>query len=415
MNTKAMAYLDVGATVILEKVAAVELLCTFCHSDLMTTESSVRARWAVFGIFLLAGLIIGAWVPHVPLAKDRLAAGPALFSLGLLAIAAGAVMSMPITGALINRFGSARITLFGGLLFAVGFLGPVTAPTLPLFMLTGIVMGLGMGSMDVSMNAHGLAVEKSLGKPIISGLHAAFSVGAMLGTFSGAWLIDRLGPHSQALIFSATFTVLHILLCLNLLPAAIDKGLSESHFGWPTKATLGLGALCFLALMVEGSVGDWAAILMRQNFAIDASYAAWAFGFYQTGMAASRFLGDILRKRFGAVNLVVVSAILAAIGTGAALVAPSLWLSFAGFAVGGIGIGNLAPVLFAGGGRLEPNAPGRGIAAVVSMGYAGFLAGPPIIGFVAQVSTMQIALGLTVVAALIIAVFARGVAPADRY
>ena len=381
----------------------------------MTTDSPARARWAVFMIFLQAGLIIGAWVPHVPLAKDRLAVGPALLSLGLLAIAVGAVISMPFAGALINRFGSARVTLFGGLLFAVGFLGPVTAPTLPLFMAGAIVMGLGMGSMDVAMNAHGLAVEKALGRPIISGLHAAFSVGAMLGTFIGAWLLSLAGPLSQALIFSATFIVLHVLMCMNLLPASIDRGLSESHFGWPTKATIGLGALCFLALMIEGSVSDWAAILMRQRFIVDVSYAALGFGCYQAGMAAARFMGDALRQKFGAMNLVVASAVLAAMGTAAALIAPSPWLSFLGFAVGGIGIGNLAPVLFAGGGRLEPSAPGRGIAAVVSMGYAGFLAGPPMIGFVAQVSTLQIAMGLTVVAALLIAVFARGVAPADTY
>ena len=383
--------------------------------SLDSRRSPARARWAIFMIFLQAGLIIGAWVPHVPLAKDRLAVGPAMFGLGLLAIAVGAVISMPFAGALINRFGSARVTLFAGLLFAVGFLGPVTAPTLVLFMMGALVMGLGMGAMDVAMNAHGLAVEKALGKPIISGLHAAFSVGAMLGAFIGAWLLEAVGPLSQALIFSAAFIVSHIFMCMNLLPAAIDKGLSESHFGWPTKATIGLGALCFLALMIEGSISDWAAILMRQKFAIDASFAAFGFAFYQTGMAATRFLGDVSRKRFGAVNLVVASALLTALGTGAALLAPSPWLSFIGFALGGCGIGNVAPLLFAGGGRLEPAAPGRGIAAVVSMGYAGFLAGPPLIGFAAQISTLQIAMGLTVLAALLIAVFARGVAPADTY
>jgi len=195
----------------------------------------------------------------------------------------------------------------------------------------------------------------------------------------------------------------------------VDKGLSESHFGWPTRATVGLGALCFLALMVEGSVADWAGIFTKEKFAIGAALAAWGFAFYQGGMSFSRFAGDGLRQKFGAVNLVVVSAVLAAVGMAGALLAPSLPLAFAAYAAGGIGIGNLAPVLFAGGGRLEPDAPGRGIAAVVSMGYAGFLAGPPIIGFVAQFTTLGWALGLTVVAAMIIAIFAKGVAPSERY
>ena len=167
--------------------------------------------------------------------------------------------------------------------------------------------------------------------------------------------------------------------------------------------------------MVEGSVADWAGIFTRERFAVDAAMAAFGFAFYQGGMSLSRFAGDALRQKFGAVNVVVASAVLAAIGMSCALLAPGLELAFVGYAAGGIGIGNLAPVLFAGGGRLEPDAPGRGIAAVVSMGYAGFLAGPPVIGFVAQYSTLQIGLSLTVVAALIIAIFAKGVAPADQY
>jgi MFS family permease len=122
-----------------------------------------------------------------------------------------------------------------------------------------------------------------------------------------------------------------------------------------------------------------------------------------------------LRLRFGAVRMVWVSAVLAAVGTAIALVAPSIMLSMLAFFVAGIGIGNVAPVLFAGGGRLEPDAPGRGIAAVTSLGYAGFLAGPPLIGIVAEVTTLQISLVLTVIAALIIAAFARMVQSADTY
>ena len=381
----------------------------------MTKDSVIRARWAIFIVFLLAGILVGAWVPHVPLAKERIGAGPAIFGLALLAIAAGAVFSMPFTGALINRFGSARLTLAGGLIFGIGFLGPAFAPDLWTFLPAAFVMGLGIGSMDVSMNAHGLAVEKALGRPIISGLHAAWSVGCTLGAFGGSWVLGAYNPAVEAFGFMLLFVVGLVITCNSLLPAAVDKGLSESHFGWPTRATVGLGALCFLALMVEGSVADWAGIFTKEKFAIGAALAAWGFAFYQGGMSFSRFAGDGLRQKFGAVNLVVASAVLAAVGMAGALLAPSLPLAFAAYAAGGIGIGNLAPVLFAGGGRLEPDAPGRGIAAVVSMGYAGFLAGPPIIGFVAQFTTLGWALGLTVVAAMIIAIFAKGVAPSARY
>ena len=381
----------------------------------MTTDSPVRARWAVFITFLLAGILVGAWVPHVPLAEQRLGVGHGVFGLALLAIAAGAVTSMPFTGALINRFGSARLTLAGGLLFGVGFLGPVFASTYYVFVVAAFIMGLGMGSMDVSMNAHGLAVEKVYKRPIISGLHAAWSVGCTVGAFGGSWVIEHATPGFEAMIAMIFFVIAHIVACQYYLPSSADKGLSESHFGWPTRATFGLGALCFLALMVEGSVADWAGIFTKERFAVDAAMAAFGFAFYQGGMSLSRFAGDALREKFGAVNVVVVSALLAAVGMGCALIAPNLVLAFVGYAAGGIGIGNIAPVLFAGGGRLEPDAPGRGIAAVVSMGYAGFLAGPPVIGFVAQFTNLQIGLGLTVVGALVIAIFARAVAPSDRY
>ena len=381
----------------------------------MTQTSPSQARWAVFTIFMLHGTLIGSWVPHVPLAKDRLDVGTGILGLALLAIAGGAVFAMPITGALINRYGSARITLVTGVLFALAFFGPTLAPTLLTFIIGGVAMGACIGSMDVSMNTHGIAVEKALKQPIMSGLHGAFSLGAMLGAFGGAALVQKFGPLAQVTIVSSIMLVLHLTASQFLLPNSLDKGLSTSHFAMPTKATIGLGLLCFLALMIEGSVMDWAAIMMRDKFVIDLGLAALAFGFYQGGMAVTRLSGDLGRKKFGAVNLITFSAILAAIGTTIALISPSPYLTFAAFAFAGLGVGNLAPVLFAGGGRLEPEAPGRGIAAVSSMGYAGFLAGPPMIGFVAQVTSLPLALGLTVLASLIIAIFARGVAAADTY
>jgi len=377
--------------------------------------TAASARLAILILFLLHGIMLGAWVTHIPLAKETLGVGTGIFGFALLAIAAGAVISMPLSGAAINRYGSARVVIVTGLMFAFFLFAPALAPTLPLFIVGGIMLGASVGSMDVAMNAHGLAVEKALRRPVMSGFHGAFSVGAALGTLGGASWMGMVGPWWQLVSISAV-AALGILFCIRLLmPASVDKGLSGQHFAMPTKATIGLGMLCFLALMIEGSVADWAAIMLRERFVIDASTAAFAFGFYQTGMAVARFTGDWLRLQFGAVPMVATSSIMTAIGTAAALLSPTVPISLIAFSIAGIGIGNVAPVLFAGGGRLEPDAPGRGIAAVTSLGYSGFLVGPPLIGMVAEFTGLAGAMWITVAAALVIAASARMVQSADTF
>jgi MFS family permease len=381
----------------------------------MTPSAPTQARWAVASTFLLHGILVGAWVPHIPLAKERLDVGPGVFGLALLAFAGGAVCAMPVAGALINRFGSAALTTITGILFCLTFLGPILAPSLATFIVAGFFMGMTIGSMDVSMNAHGIAVEKALKRPTMSMLHAGFSIGGTIGAFLGAALLDAYGELAQALIIALLCVAIQLISARFYLEADVDKGLSGSHFARPTRATIGLGLLCFLALMVEGSILDWAAIMMRQKFQIDAGFAALGFGFYQAGMAAARLTGDWIRLRVGAVRMVFWSAVLAAGGTALALSAPSPYLAITAFVFAGLGLGNIAPVLFAGGGRLEPDAPGRGIAAVTTLGYSGFLLGPPLIGFAAQVTDVNTALYITVIAALIIAIFARSVRAADTY
>ncbi len=388
---------------------------TITTSPSTSKASPAQARWAVLASFIVHGTILGAWVPHIPLAKERLDLGPAIFGLALLAFAGGAVVAMPLAGTLINRFGSAAVTAVTGILLCLSFFGPVFAPSLPLFIAAGLVMGAAIGSMDVAMNAHGIAVEKALRQPTMSMFHGGFSIGGMLGAFAGAGLLRITGEVWQTVIVSAACLAVFLTVIRFYLPSSVDKGLSGSHFGWPTTATVGLGLLCFLALMIEGAVLDWGAIMMREKFLVDAAFAALAFGFYQGGMAVARFTGDWLRKEFGAIRLVFVSAVMAAAGTGVALLVPSPWIAIAAFIFAGLGLGNIAPILFAGGGRLEPEKPGVGIAAVTTLGYSGFLAGPPLIGVAAEFSSLPMALGITVIAALVIAVFAKAVDAADTF
>lgn len=378
-------------------------------------HSPKAARRAVLMLFLFHGIMLGGWVTHIPLVKERLEAGPGLFGFALLSFAAGAVISMPVAGAMINRFGSARVSWVMGLCFAAFLFVPALADSLAMFVTGGVLLGASVGSMDVAMNAHGLAAERALKRPVMSAFHGAFSIGAAAGTLLGAWWMGVIGPNIQLITISALGAAGIAAAIPFMLPPSVDQGLSGAHFAMPSSATIGLGLLCFLALMIEGSVADWAAIMLRERLVVDTATAAYAFGFYQTGMAAARFSGDALRLRVGAVRMVSASAVLTAVGTAIALSVPSVWIAMAAFLVGGIGIGNVAPVLFAGGGRLEPDAPGRGIAAVTSLGYSGFLAGPPLIGMVAEFTSLQWSLGLTILAALIIAAFARMVQSADTY
>ncbi|NMD09285.1 MAG: MFS transporter, partial [Phyllobacteriaceae bacterium] len=168
-----------------------------------TSSSPASARWAILVIFLLHGVLLGAWVTQIPLAKARLETGLGLFGIALLSFAAGAVLAMPLAGVAINRFGSARLTWIMGLSFCVCLFGPSFVPSLPLFMLSGLALGASVGSMDVAMNAHGLAVEKALRKPVMSGLHGGFSVGAAVGTIGGAMLLRAVGPELQLPLIAA--------------------------------------------------------------------------------------------------------------------------------------------------------------------------------------------------------------------
>jgi fucose permease len=300
-----------------------------------------------------------------------------------------------------------------GLCFA--FILPPIAPDFASFIPAALAFGAAVGAMDVAMNAHGLAVEKALRRPTMSFVHAAFSLGAMAGSLLGALLLGILGELAHVLVTAAALLAAFLFCSRFFLPAAVDKGVSGAMFVMPSRTTIGLGLLCFLALMAEGAILDWSGLMLRQRFLLEAGTAALGFAAFSAGMTAARFLGDRLRQRYGAVKLLRWSAVLAAAGLAAALFIPAAPIAMAALALAGIGLGNAAPILFAGGGRLEPGAPGRGIAAVTTLGYAGFLAGPPLIGFIAELTGLSLALGVIVVAALIIALSARSAGAADSY
>ncbi len=281
-----------------------------------------RARFAVSAVFLANGIIMGTWAAHIPLVEERLAISHSTLGLSLFAMAFGALMSMPLTGPTVARFGSARVTRVATMALFAAFMLPILAPD-PLSLTAALfVYGAINGVMDVAMNAHAVAVERQLERPVMSSFHGMWSLGGLIGSGFAALTLPLTAPIAQAGLTVVVGAVFAVIALFFLLPAHADGGVEGTTLAWPSRATIGLGILCFLSMTSEGAIIDWGALHLKGSLELGAGLAATGFAVYAGAMAASRFSGDWLRSRFGAVELVRWSALLAAAGLGVALVAP---------------------------------------------------------------------------------------------
>ena len=346
-------------------------------------------------------------MPHIPAVKARHGATDTELGFVLLAMAAGAVVALPLAGPLVVRFGSRAMTSAAALAFCLAMPLPVLSPSLPLTAAALAVLGACNGLLDVAMNAQAAAVERGLGRAVMSSFHALFSVGGLAGALlAGGAMLAGAGeaPHVVGAALLALAVVIAALPAL--LPSTRDRTPAAPALVWPPRALLVLGGLAFLGLLAEGAMADWSAVYLRDVVGTGPSVAATGFAAFSLAMAAGRFAGDALVNRFGAAAVVSVSGAVAAGGLGAALLVGGALSGVAGMALVGRGIANIVPVLFAAAARTPGIAPGRALAAVATTGYLGFLAGPPLIGALAGVAGLPAGLALVSVACALVA--ARG-------
>jgi hypothetical protein len=336
-------------------------------------------RAATFGAFFLNGAMIGTWVGQIPFAQERLDVSKSTIGLALLCMAAGAMIAMPLTGQILDRRSSATVTRTAALIYLPLLALPVFAPSPVLLGAVLVLFGAANGSMDVAMNAHGVAVERTLGRPIMSSLHAGWSFGGLAGS-GGVALAVALGvePRVEALIASALLWLAALAITARLGSASAHSEHGGGGFALPSRGVVLIGALCFLVMVTEGAMGDWSGIYLKQDLGADASAAATGFAGFSLGMALARLGGDALNSRLGAGALLRGGMSLVAIALAAALLIAEPLPAVVGFALAGLGIANSVPILFSAAGRHEP--PGPSLAAVFTVGYTGFIVGPPAIG-----------------------------------
>jgi MFS family permease len=372
----------------------------------------VAARWGVAAVFFVAGAVIATWASHIPLVQRKLGLADGELGQALFAMAAGALCAVVAAGALVERFGSRTVTAAAGGSFCLLLPAPIFAPGLLALSAALFAFGFNFGLMDVAMNAQAADVQRLARKSLMSGFHGLYSLGGLAGA-AAAGLLFRLKAPTAAHVFgvAAAMALLHAFGCRRLLPGQRSEARRGPALSLPPKRLAGMASLGFLIFVGEGAVMDWANVYLANVLKAGADVAVLGFGAFSLTMAAGRFVGDWATERLGSARFAVFSAVLAAGGLGLALAGTGLAGSVAGFGLSGFGFANLIPILFSQAAAATPETPQRGIAGVAGVGYFGLVAGPPVIGFLADELGLRVALMLVAGASGIVAA---GLSPAFR-
>jgi len=365
----------------------------------------VTPRAATSVCFFVNGALVGTWVAQIPFVQERFDISKTTIGMVILFMAAGAFVAMPLTGQVLDRRSSARVLRAAALVYPPLVLLPLGAPGSVTLAAALVVFGAANGAMDVSMNVHGVAVERALGRPIMSSLHACWSFGGLAGAGAVAAAV-ALGadPRAVGAVAALALWVAVTFATRGLGGVSLQAGPEgrSPGFALPSRAVLLIGALCFLVMTTEGAVADWAGIYLTGETGASHAVSATGFAGFSLGMALARLGGDGLAERYSRTSVLVGGAALAAVSLATLLAAGQTVIAVVAFVLVGVGVANAVPLLFSAAGRVPPAGPS--LAAVFTIGYLGFIAGPPVIGVLADAITLTAALALVCAALVLVAV-----------
>ena len=381
-------------------------------------QAAARGRWAVAAMFLSNGFLFGSWVPQIPLLLPVHQITESTLGLLILVLGIGAVGAMSFSGRLIARYGSRRMLRLFALLSSVTLIAVILAPTVPVLAVTMAIMGAFLGTMDVSMNANAVQVERKLHRAIMSSSHGFWSLGGFLGGGAGGYVISHVGREAHAIGASLTALMLMLAAMPFLVGDARARGPAASPqqrgTGKRDLALYALGVMALFSMVPEGGVLDWAALYLTKEHGSSLSTASFAFALFAGTMALVRFLGDSVRNRFGAVTTLRMSGAVGAAGLLGASLAPSDLTAILSFGIAGLGVANLVPIVLSAAGNHPGASAGSGIATVAMMGYAGILFAPSAIGFAAEHVGYRLTYFVLAVLLATVAALSSRVASADR-
>jgi fucose permease len=269
-----------------------------------------------------------------------------------------------------------------------------------------LIFGAAMSLFDVSINAEGSALESLSGRAIMSNLHAMFSVGGMTGAALASYMLGAgVAPRLQLFGVCTGIAIVAAIASRGLLQTNVHSAAEsgQAHFTWPKGVLLIIGLLTFAGMTAEGVMYSWSVLYLKQDVGTSQAQAALGYATFSAAVAMSRFGGDFLRSRYSEPALLRFGASLAAVAMAVVLIAANAWVAFIGFALVGAGLAPVSPILFNAATRVPGASRAAAIASVTSIGYGGFMIGPPLIGSIATATSLTIALGVVVLTCAVLA------------
>ena len=361
--------------------------------DTRKKEIGMREVHATRAFFFIGGFGTATWAPLVPLLRERLMVGDDVLGMLLLCIGVGSLLTMPLSGALAMRLGCRRVVMTAAVLFAAILLLVSYVDALSLAVPIVLIFGAVMGCIDVVVNIVAVLVEKGIGRRIMSGMHAFWSLGGFVGAgLYGVWVgLLGLSPFQSTAIAAGLILLLTAVFGRHLIPYGGGGG---ALLALPRGIIVFVGMTAFIAFLSEGAVMDWGGVYLTTVRGMDLALAGTGYSVFSAAMLTMRFLGDRVVQRIGALLVAVGGALLAFGGILLVMFAPVDALLYVGFFAIGIGSANIVPVFFSLMGRQNVMPVSAAVSAVSTMGYLGILAGPAAIGFVSSLTTLQTAFAM---------------------
>ena len=358
-------------------------------------------RIAVSVFFFIAGLTVSSWASRIPDIKEKLQLSEAALGGVLFALPVGQLVSLPLSGWLISKFGSRQLVTAAAIFFPLTLILLGCATTTWQLISVLFFFGLWANLLNISMNTQAVGVENLYGRSIMASFHGLWSLAGFCGAAIGNFFVSAsLSPLAHFAVIALAALVMVLTSSRLALPDDDRKKTSQRFFVKPGKSVLLLGLIAFCCMLCEGSMADWSGVYFQKVIHAPARLTTLGYVAFMGTMATGRFFGDKLITTFGVKNILRASGILIGSGLTTMIVFPYLASAIAGCLLVGFGVSCVVPMVYALAGKSKTMSPGVALAAVSTISFIGFLVGPPVIGFIAQLAGMQWSFALVAVLGL---------------